>query len=44
MGQDNQVFAHRLVATGTVEERVLDMQQRKQALANALFEAKNDGT
>lgn len=39
IGQTKPVFVHRLVAAGTVEERILDMQQRKQALADALFEA-----
>lgn len=42
IGQDKPVFVHRLVAAGTVEERILDMQQRKQALADALFEAETD--
>ena len=38
IGQDKPVFVHRLVAAGTVEEKILDMQSRKQALADALFE------
>ncbi len=38
IGQDKPVFVHRLVAAGTVEERILDMQARKQALADALFD------
>lgn len=38
IGQDKPVFVHRLVAAGTVEEKILDMQARKQALADALFE------
>lgn len=42
IGQTKPVFVHRLVAAGTVEERILDMQQRKQALADALFEAESD--
>ena len=37
IGQDKPVFVHRLVAAGTVEEKILDMQARKQALADALF-------
>jgi superfamily II DNA or RNA helicase len=37
IGQDKPVFVHRLVAVGTVEEKILDMQARKQALADALF-------
>ena len=39
IGQEKPVFVHRLVAAGTVEERILDMQARKQALADALFDA-----
>jgi SNF2 family DNA or RNA helicase len=38
IGQDKPVFVHRLVATGTVEEKILEMQTRKQALADALFD------
>ena len=38
IGQTRPVFVHRLVAAGTVEEKILDMQARKQALADALFE------
>jgi hypothetical protein len=38
IGQTKPVFVHRLVAAGTVEERILAMQARKQALADALFE------
>jgi len=44
IGQTKPVFVHRLVAAGTVEEKILDMQQRKQALADALFAAEGAGT
>ena len=37
IGQDKPVFVYRLVAAGTVEEKILAMQARKQALADALF-------
>src|SRR5438093_329815 len=33
IGQDRTVIAYRLVARGTVEERIFDLQQRKAALA-----------
>jgi len=36
-GQEKPVFVHRLVAAGTVEEKILALQARKQALANALL-------
>ena len=42
IGQDKPVFVHRLVASGTVEEKILEMQARKQALADALFEGEAD--
>ncbi|WP_157953680.1 DEAD/DEAH box helicase [Oceanimonas marisflavi] len=37
IGQNKPVFVYRLVATDTVEERIQQMQQQKQALADALF-------
>lgn len=42
IGQDKPVFVHRPVAAGTVEEKILDMQSRKQALADALFDKDGD--
>ncbi|HWV36984.1 MAG TPA: DEAD/DEAH box helicase [Vulgatibacter sp.] len=35
IGQDRPVFVHRLVAADTVEERILLLQERKRALADA---------
>jgi superfamily II DNA or RNA helicase len=35
IGQDKPVFVHRLVAAGTVEERILALQAKKRALADA---------
>ncbi|GHA13713.1 DEAD/DEAH box helicase [Oceanisphaera arctica] len=37
IGQDKPVFVYKLVAADTVEERIQQMQQQKQALADALF-------
>jgi SNF2 family DNA or RNA helicase len=37
IGQDKPVFVYKLIARGTVEERIHEMQARKQALADALF-------
>ena len=34
IGQERPVFVHRLVAEGTVEERILELQERKRALAD----------
>lgn len=35
IGQERPVFVHRLVARDTVEEKILDLQERKRALADA---------
>ncbi|WP_150526632.1 DEAD/DEAH box helicase [Roseibium sediminis] len=37
IGQEKPVFVYRLVAKGTVEEKILSLQARKQALADALL-------
>jgi len=39
IGQNRQVFAYRLIATDTVEERVLAMQQGKRDLADSVIRA-----
>lgn len=41
IGQTKAVFVYRLVAEGTVEEAILGLQTRKQALADALFEGRS---
>ncbi len=38
IGQDKPVFVHRLIAQGTVETRIAQMQARKQALMDAVFD------
>ena len=42
IGQDKPVFVHRLVAVGTVEDRILTLQQKKRALADALLGESTD--
>jgi len=37
IGQNKPVFVYKLIAEGTVEERILELQERKSNLANALF-------
>ncbi|MDR2483735.1 MAG: DEAD/DEAH box helicase, partial [Treponema sp.] len=37
IGQVNPVFCYRLIARGTIEERILELQKRKQELAGALL-------
>jgi superfamily II DNA or RNA helicase len=44
IGQTQHVFIYKLIAEGTVEERILEMQERKGALAAHLFEEASSGT
>ena len=41
IGQTRPVFAYRLIARDTVEEKVLELQQTKRALADAIISADN---
>jgi superfamily II DNA or RNA helicase len=43
IGQDKPVFVFKLIAQGTVEERILELQKRKAALAAALLDAESGG-
>jgi SNF2 family DNA or RNA helicase len=43
IGQDKPVFVFKLIAQGTVEERILELQKRKSALAAALLDSKGTG-
>jgi len=38
IGQERKVFVYRLIAEGSVEEAISRLQERKQAMADALFE------
>ena len=42
IGQDKPVFVHKLVATGTIEEKMEVLKDKKRALAESLFD--HDGT
>jgi SNF2 family DNA or RNA helicase len=44
IGQDKTVFVYKLVAAGTVEEKILQLQARKAEIAGALFEAADAAT
>ena len=39
IGQDKPVFVYKLLAQGTVEESMLESQQRKKALAAGIYQA-----
>jgi superfamily II DNA or RNA helicase len=43
IGQEKPVFAYRLVARETVEERILELQAQKRALADAILDAGTGG-
>jgi SNF2 family DNA or RNA helicase len=43
IGQSRKVFIHRLIAEGTVEEKMLELQARKWGLAEALWEGGTGG-
>lgn len=43
IGQDKPVFVYRMIAESSVETAIQEMQQKKQALADALFEGTGDG-
>lgn len=40
IGQDKPVFVYKLVTSGTIEEKILQMQQRKAALSAGIFDEK----
>jgi SNF2 family DNA or RNA helicase len=41
IGQDKNVFVYKLIAAGTVEERMLHLQERKRALAESVFDRRS---
>ena len=42
IGQSRHVFAYRLICAGTVEQRIAELQQRKQQLANAIISGQDN--
>ena len=43
IGQDKRVFVHRLVTEGSIEEKMLELQKRKGALAAGLYDPDSGG-
>ena len=44
IGQKNKVFVYKFITQGSVEEKINNLQQKKQALADALFDGKQTKT
>ena len=44
IGQTKSVFVYKMIAEDTVEERILELQQRKAELANLAFDETSDFT
>ena len=42
IGQDKQVFAYQMICKGTIEEKIIQLQQRKKKLAEDLI-SKEEG-
>jgi SNF2 family DNA or RNA helicase len=38
IGQTKKVFVYKLIARGTIEEKMLELQERKRALANSIYD------
>lgn len=38
LGQDKPIFVYRLIATNTIEERIIELQEKKRGIAQALLE------
>src|SRR5207253_2941015 len=42
IGQTKTVFVYKLIAKGTIEERLLELQEKKRILADSLFESEQN--
>jgi superfamily II DNA or RNA helicase len=44
LGQEKPVFVYKLIIENSVEEKILEMQEKKRALSSAIYEGKGDGS
>lgn len=44
MGQDKPVFVYKLIAAGSIEEKIVALQDKKAALANSILSEDSSGT
>jgi SNF2 family DNA or RNA helicase len=44
IGQDKPVFIYKLIALGTIEQRMVEFQEYKQALASSILDGKPSGS
>lgn len=42
IGQENEVFVFKLIASGTIEERMLALHEKKRAIANVIYDSEQD--
>ncbi len=44
IGQDKPVFVYKLIASGTIEERMLELQERKRKIASSIYDPETAGS
>jgi SNF2 family DNA or RNA helicase len=42
IGQDKKVFVYKLIARGTIEQRMLELQERKRVLASSIYDERGN--
>ena len=43
IGQNKNIFVYKLIAAGTIEERMLELQERKRVIAQAIYKPEGSG-
>ena len=44
IGQNKNIFVYKLIASGTIEERMLELQERKRVIAQAIYNPETSGS